>query len=425
MPAPAARLLRAPKYRHYQPKNLGVVRINGRDHYLGPYGTPESWERYHRLVAEYLASGGVSLPAADAGPPSVSVNAVILAFMKAHVRHYCRSDGSQTGELRNFADSLRPLKKLYGTTPATDFGPKRLNLVRDDMIESGLARNTINQRIGRIRHVFKWATEQELVPASVFHGLQAVAGLKRGRSAARETDPVCTVPDADVDAVQSCVPRQVWAMIEIQRLTGMRPGEVCQLRTRDLDMAREPWVFTPAHHKTECHGKVRAIQIGPKGREVLKPWLKADREAWLFSPSEARDERYAAMRARRKSRLQPSQKNRRKAKPKRQPAERYTVRTYHAAVRRGCARAFPHSVISKIPPRERTPEQLAELRAWQRGHSWHPNQLRHNMATRLRRDSEGGLETAGAVLGHSDLATTLIYAERNERLAADAIERVG
>jgi integrase len=425
MPATANRPLRAPKYRHYRPKNLGVVRINGHDHYLGRYGTPESLERYHRLVAEYLASGGVTTPAADAGSPNLSVNAVLLAFLKAHSGHYCRSDGSPTGELRNFIDSLRPLKKLFGTTPANEFGPRRLKLVRDDMIQSGLARNTINQRIGRVRHVFKWSTEQELVPASVFHGLQAVAGLKRGRSAARETDPVRTVPDAHVDALQSCVPRQVWAMIEIQRLTGMRPGEVCQLRTRDLDMAREPWVFTPAHHKTECHGKIRAIQIGPKGREVLKPWLKADRDAWLFSPSEARDEPYAAMRARRKSRVQPSQKNRRKAKPKRRPAERYTVRTYHAAVRRGCERAFPHPVISKIPLRERTPEQLEELKAWRRAHYWGPNRLRHNMATKLRQDSEGGLETASAVLGHSDLATTLIYAERNERLAADAIERVG
>ncbi len=27
--------LRDPKYRHYKPKDLAVVRIDGRDHYLG------------------------------------------------------------------------------------------------------------------------------------------------------------------------------------------------------------------------------------------------------------------------------------------------------------------------------------------------------------------------------------------------------
>ena len=41
-----------PAYRHYKPKDLGVVRIDGRDHYLGKYGSADSWEKYHRLLAE-------------------------------------------------------------------------------------------------------------------------------------------------------------------------------------------------------------------------------------------------------------------------------------------------------------------------------------------------------------------------------------
>ena len=51
-----------------------------------------------------------------------------------------------------------------------------------------------NQRIGRIRRVFRWAVEQELVPPSVYQGLLAVRGLQRGRSKARETEPVKRVP---------------------------------------------------------------------------------------------------------------------------------------------------------------------------------------------------------------------------------------
>lgn len=51
----SAQRRRVPKYRHYKPKNLGVVRIDGKDHYLGPYDSPQSWERYHRLLAERLA----------------------------------------------------------------------------------------------------------------------------------------------------------------------------------------------------------------------------------------------------------------------------------------------------------------------------------------------------------------------------------
>ena len=48
---------RTPKYRHYKPKNLAVVRIDGQDQYLGKYDSAASWERYHRLVADWLQNG--------------------------------------------------------------------------------------------------------------------------------------------------------------------------------------------------------------------------------------------------------------------------------------------------------------------------------------------------------------------------------
>ena len=36
----SARIPADPKYRHYRPKNLAVVRINGKDHYLGARAAP-------------------------------------------------------------------------------------------------------------------------------------------------------------------------------------------------------------------------------------------------------------------------------------------------------------------------------------------------------------------------------------------------
>ena len=52
---PTSRSRRIPKYRHYKPKNLAVVRINGKDHYLGRHNTPKSKEEYARLVAGLAA----------------------------------------------------------------------------------------------------------------------------------------------------------------------------------------------------------------------------------------------------------------------------------------------------------------------------------------------------------------------------------
>jgi hypothetical protein len=149
----------------------------------------------------------------------------------------CHRDGSATSELDKFRDSLKPLRALFGTTDAAAFGPSKRKLVRQSIIDGGLARTTINQRIGRTVHVFKWASSEELVPAGVYQAFKTVSGLPEGRSAARETEPITPVPDASVDAIRPHVARQVWAMIELQRLTGMRPGEVVTMRTGDIDIA--------------------------------------------------------------------------------------------------------------------------------------------------------------------------------------------
>ncbi len=55
--------IRIPKYRHDKPKDLAVVRIAGRDHSLGKYGSDASRENYRRLVAPSLATPDA--PAAD------------------------------------------------------------------------------------------------------------------------------------------------------------------------------------------------------------------------------------------------------------------------------------------------------------------------------------------------------------------------
>jgi hypothetical protein len=44
--------VRIPTYRKHAGSGQARVTLDGRTHYLGKYGTPESRERYDRLVAE-------------------------------------------------------------------------------------------------------------------------------------------------------------------------------------------------------------------------------------------------------------------------------------------------------------------------------------------------------------------------------------
>jgi hypothetical protein len=176
---------RIPKYRHYKPKNLAVVRIEGKDHYLGRYDSAESWEKYHRLVAESFRNSPALLPPR---PENADLTVEHLIYMYwQHAKNYYIFNGEPTAELTEMRLALRPLRKLFGSTPAADFGPKRLKLVRQHMIEvMDLSRGVINQRINRIKRAFRWAVEEELVPSSVLHGLRAVGGLRFGRTNAEK-----------------------------------------------------------------------------------------------------------------------------------------------------------------------------------------------------------------------------------------------
>jgi site-specific recombinase XerC len=54
---------------------------------------------------------------------------------------------------------------------------------------------------------------------------------------------------------------------------------------------------------------------------------------------------------------------------------------------------------------------------------WHPNQLRHAAATRVRR--EAGLEAAQVVLGHARADVTQVYAERDLDRAREVMRAIG
>ena len=43
-----------PSYAHHRPSGQARVRIDGRDHYLGPYGSEESKAEYEKIVRKLL-----------------------------------------------------------------------------------------------------------------------------------------------------------------------------------------------------------------------------------------------------------------------------------------------------------------------------------------------------------------------------------
>ena len=387
-----------PSYRYHKARDCAVVTIGGKDHYLGAYDSPESREKYDQLVSEWLARGRqleLPPPVPDgqtlAGP---TVNELILRFVTHAATYYRRPDGTATTELSEYRRTLGVLRDLYGRTPAAAFGPLSLKAVREKMITSGLCRGVINQRVDRVKRMYKWAVENELVNATTHQALLAVRGLPKGRSAARESEPVRPVPETDVQKTLPHLNRFLAAMVRVQLLTGMRPGEVCRLRGGDIDTTGPVWVYRPPTHKTSHHGHARVVLLGPQAQVVLHPLLADAGGGYVFDSRKACAEARAARAA---PAAKPRPKKDRGRKNVKRPMVYYKPSTYSHAVRRACLKAGVTS--------------------------WHPHQLRHNAATVIRR--EFGLDMARAVLGHHSPQITELYAELDIGRAAEVMAKIG
>jgi integrase len=409
---------RVPKYRHHKPTNQAVVTLNGKDYYLGRWKSAASHAEYERLVGEWLA-GGRYLPAADAG---VTVAELGRAYWKFAEGYYPATS------LYRVKVAVRELRVVYGYTLASDFGPLSFQAIQRRWAESGKCRRTVNYLCEQVKRVFKWGVSQELIPETVYRALTTVPGLRRGHTTAPEPKPVMPVDDKTVVATLPHVPAVVADMIRFQKLTGCRPGEVCILRPCDVDTAGDVWIYRPESHKTQYRGRERIIFIGPKGQDVLRPYLLRDKTAYCFVPAESERKRSALRRANRESPMTPSQaKRHRKRNPLRTAGDRYTPNTYRRAIERACEIAFGLSESLRVIPRKLLkPERLERRRmaaAWRKEHCWAPNQLRHSTATAIRKDH--GLEAVQVVLGHAHARVSEVYAERNMTLAAEVMRKLG
>jgi len=379
---------------------LAFVELQGRRQYLGRYDSDESRERYYKLIAESFASA--AQPRRVERPTAIQVKQLAAEYL-LYARDYYVKHGRPTSQVAHIVRAVKTLTQLHGSKHVASFDTLALQEIQSWLVAEGrLARPTINRRVRLIRGIFKWGVARQIVPAAVWHALQAVEPLKRGRTQAREPAPVRPIDDATIEATLPFMPTAVAAMIRLQRLTGMRPGEVCTLRPCDIDRSADVWVYQPVHHKTEHHGEVRRVPIGAKAQAVLASHLLRDATSFCFTPgTTAKGRRKATMR------------------------ERFDKDAYNRAIARACERAF--DMPKELRRIAKGTADAARLRAaardWRARHCWSPNQLRHALATEARR--RGGLETAQALLGHTHADTTQIYAERLDELAIDYARRFG
>lgn len=411
---------RPPKYALHKGTKQAVVSIGGKRVYLGPYGSKRSHLKYQELIKQWQedrheqkvtakaktqrdaiaeAITPVTLRDKRFGGLTVTINELMLVYRR-HARDYYRKRGKVTREAELIEEIMRLLRKHHGGTRLENFGPVALGELREKMIDDlDWSRSHINKQVTRLIAMFKWAAEKELCPGSVAIDLKSLAGLKKGRTRARETRGVSCVADSIVEATLAHLPETVADMVRLQRLTGARPGEVCALRPDDIDRSGEVWVYTPAEHKTEHHGKQRAVVIGPLAQKLLLPYLDREPQSHCFSPAESEERRRQKLADQRTTRMGVgnSRGSNRVASPQRRPSDCYDSNSYRRVIHRACERAE----VEK----------------------WSPNRLRHTAATEIRK--KFGLEAAQVICGHQSADVTQVYAERDLDLAMQVAKEMG
>jgi integrase len=383
-----------PRYAHHKATGQAVVRLQGRDIYLGKFRSSASREAYKRFVAEWSQNGG-KLPAPK---HTATVTEVIVAYLEFAKTYYLKDD-KPTDEVRMLKTSLKIARGLYGRIPAADFGPLALQAVREAMIGKGWCRKHINKQVDRVKRCFKWATRQQMIPGGVYEALRCVDGLKRGRTTAPEGRKVKPIGDAEIEQTLEHLPTVVADMVQLQRFTGARPHEICDIRPGDINRKCDPWEHIPASHKTEHHERERVIFIGPKGQALLLPYLLRASDAFCFSPRDSEAKRRTEQHEARQTPLSCGNRpgTNRSARPRRPAGEKYDRNSYARAVRRAAKAAGVGT--------------------------WSPNRLRHSFATEVRKSF--GLEAAQVCLGHAAADTTQIYAERDYAKAAAVARQIG
>lgn len=263
----------------YQFHISGQARVSlcGKDYYLGPHGSPESYARYYALLSEYTSNG--------MKPPAQSTHQVEQAIrirdITADFRHRVlpryEHDNGQHNRFSNLCDLL---DAKHGDESPNDFGPRKLEALRDGFIADGVNRKYANIKTRMIVRIIKHGVSRELVSPERIVALDALEPLKLGQG--REGKPRTGVAIADIEKTLPKLPKVLQAMVKLQLATAMRPSEMFRMTPSMIDRSGDIWFYRPTDHKTAHRGKLKAVPLLDDAKAILSPYLFGDASELCF-----------------------------------------------------------------------------------------------------------------------------------------------
>jgi integrase len=362
-----ARRKSIPSYCHHKPSGQAVSYIDRKAVYLGPHESPESRQAYAALLSRLAAESLADKSKTTTNGRSVSVATLCLKFVTDELARF------SIPEQHCQKTAIRLLRQLFGEALVSEFGPLRLRVVRQAMVDGDpkaknskgeldprkpWSRQTVNRQVKRIQALFRWGVSWEMVPEEIARSLSTVRILMAGETTAAESVPRRSVCQEDIEAVRKELKPRHRDILDLLCLTGARPGELIGLKMKDINRTGDIWRADLSKHKTSHKGKSRTLFFNVTAQAILLRHFKADPEARIF------------------------------------PCRRDN---FGAAVRRACDRA-------KIVP-------------------FVPHEIRHTTATRLV--DQVGLESTQRLLGHSEQSMTEHYSRTADKQAIEAVKKLG
>jgi integrase len=379
---------RPPKLCLHKPSGNARCWINGKEHWLGRYGTPECERRYRALIAHWARSP------AETPPPPLPLNRVTIADVLA--QYLIEIRGSDSGsKLRSnarwwLARSMAKELESLSSVRLTDLGPKMFAAWVADVAGQPIQRRGemttrtithVRKIVAEFLRMIEWCVAEEIIGPEKLVALRAVRRLPV--AAARPPEFRTPVDEAKYQTICQHLPPAFAAIVTVLRHSAARPSEVLRMTPAEIDMHREQgvWLLFPSKHKTMRYGRPKCVVLGPRCQDAIRPWLagvsNGDR---IFTPASIA----------------------RVSSPSSIPTRKYRKASLVAEdIRRAVKIACRAAGIEH----------------------WVPYQLRHNSLTEFRQ--AGGLDAAQQQGGHSSSAVTERYAAADRSKAIAAAKLVG
>lgn len=286
-------------------------------------------------------------------------------------------EGKHTTSIVRIRIALDSFRAMYGSDEADETTAGKVAAWLEGFIHERLrvakgkaklpkTKESANLGLSYIKRMYRWGAKFGRVSDVAAGSVQLVENLRADHPEPRKKDAVRPVDWSDVQKTLA-TPQGKRLANEVMVLwhTGMRPGEVLQMRPCDISFTGDVPVYTPRRHKNTHRGQVRKVPLGPRAWAIVKPLLPSKTDALIFSrPWNGR---------------------------------KWETGKFYHAVRRAARAA-----------------KVGE---------WTPNQIRHSYATRVA--EEYGEEAVTVMLGHDDERTQRVYVEKTLRRAIALAREVG